>query len=186
MALTNARDILNKKILGTGGGGVPSADEIPIDIPGLSATKLSVGLEEIVLDIDQLSTSILTISGKVENLEDAAEYSTTEHVVGKWIDGSDVYEITVDNENISVSSTSSFVDTSLDATNVERILSFDVYDVSNSFYSACGAVRGATGKFCFALTNLVGATSRDIKGYTIRYTKKTPPVETRKRTTKKK
>lgn len=99
MALTNARDILNKKILGNGGS-VPSADEIPIDIEGLSASKLSVGLEEIVLDIDQLSSSILTVSGKVEDLEEAADYSETEHVVGKWIDGSDIYEktITLNNE----------------------------------------------------------------------------------------
>ena len=91
MALTSARDILNKKILGTGGG-VPSADEIPIDIAGLSATKLSVGLEEIVLDIDQLSTSVLTISEKVE---DITTYSETERIVGKWIDGSDIYEKTI-------------------------------------------------------------------------------------------
>lgn len=91
MALTSARQILNKKILGT--GGVPSADEISIDIVGLSATKLSVGLEEIVLDINQLSASVLTIGEKVEN---ATEYSTTEKVVGKWIDGSDIYEKTID------------------------------------------------------------------------------------------
>lgn len=170
MALTNARDILNKKILGTGGG-IPSADEIPIDIEGLSATKLSVGLEEIVLDIDQLSTSVLTVSGKVENLEDAAEYSTTEHVVGKWIDGRDVYEKTVTGEEITVSSTSSFVDTTTDATGVDTVLSFEVYDESKQCYPSCGAIRVATGKFCFAVTNLVGASSRVITGYTIRYVK---------------
>lgn len=67
MALTNARDILNKKILGNGRS-VPSADEIPIDVAGLSATKLSVGLEEIVLDINQLSSSVLTINNKIENM----------------------------------------------------------------------------------------------------------------------
>lgn len=31
-----------------------------------------------------------------ENVEDALTYSTTEHKVGKWIDGSDLYEKTVD------------------------------------------------------------------------------------------
>lgn len=87
MALTSARQILNKKILGTGGG-VPSADEIPIDIAGLSATKLSVGLEEIVLDIDQLSSSVLTINEKIDNMTDWE----SEHKIGKWIDGSDLYE----------------------------------------------------------------------------------------------
>ena len=30
------------------------------------------------------------------NVEDALNYSTTEHVVGKWIDGSTVYEKTVE------------------------------------------------------------------------------------------
>ena len=91
MALTNARDILNKKILGNGTSGSVDASDVSIDIEGLTSTKLDDGLEEIVGDISDVTTSVSTLDGKVDNLEDAINYSSSELVVGKWIDDSDIY-----------------------------------------------------------------------------------------------
>ena len=68
MALTSARQILNKKILGGG------------------------DVQELEVEIAALSASVLTIGEKLENVTEA---STTEHIVGKWVDGSDVYEKTI-------------------------------------------------------------------------------------------
>ena len=103
MALTNARDILNKKILGNGTSGSVDASDVSIDIEGLTSTKLDDGLEEIVGDISDVTTSVSTLDGKVDNLEDAINYSSSELVVGKWIDDSDIYRkmITL-SENVSV------------------------------------------------------------------------------------
>ena len=185
MALTNARDILNKKILGTGGG-VPSADEIPIDIEGLSATKLSVGLQEIVLDIGQLSSSVLTINGEIndinEKIDDITELSTTEHVVGKWIDGSDVYEKYVDESSDPIVLTSNtWVETSEDAANIAKIIDLQCFAADGSFFGWVGCSCSSTK---IKLQN-VRSDSITISGFLIRYIK-TPPVETKKRTTKKK
>ena len=46
--------------------------------------------------IDQLEAAVTALEGDVENLQEAADYSETEHVVGKWIDGiTPVYEKTI-------------------------------------------------------------------------------------------
>ena len=50
--------------------------------------------------IDQLEAAVTALEGDVEDLQDAAEYSTTERIVGKWIDGSDVYEKSVKLEGV--------------------------------------------------------------------------------------
>ncbi len=67
MALTSARQILNKKILGGS-----DVQELEVKVAALSASVLSIG----------------------EKIENVTEYSTTERVVGKWVDGSDIYEKT--------------------------------------------------------------------------------------------
>lgn len=46
--------------------------------------------------IDQLEAAVTALEGDVEDLQEAADYSETEHVVGKWIDGiTPVYEKTI-------------------------------------------------------------------------------------------
>ena len=194
MALTNARDILNKKILGTGGG-VPSADEIPIDIEGLSATKLSVGLQEIVLDIGQLSSSVLTINGEIndinEKIDDITELSTTEHVVGKWIDDSDLYEMTVTKSN-QATGNQTIVD--LTSLSIKDVISIDGLIVDSGNAIPFGFKTDVVTFFAAAYYRSSDKTLRTVLGSsydgvdviaTIRYTK-TPLVESRKRTTKKK
>ena len=179
MALTNARDILNKKILGNGGG-VPSADEIPIDIEGLSATKLSVGLEEIVLDISQLSSSILTVSGKVEDLEDAANYSETEHVVGKWTDGSTIYERTFVLTNTVLAKNNGWAPSEIDASDMNIIVDVMSLDANNSYYSGFFAAI-INGYVNFQSSSSLGIIMKTV---TLRYTK--PVAAQSTRSTKKK
>lgn len=176
MALTSARDILNKKILGTGGG-VPSADEIPIDIEGLSATKLSVGLEEIVLDINQLSSSVLTIGEKVENI---GKYSTEEHIVGKWIDGSDIYEVTTDlgESGVSVGGGTS-ADSNIPIGTIDFCIDAEGITPTKKAVNM-GAELGTT----YVKMSNPASVQRNIRWFTVRYTKTSPA--TTKRTTKKK
>lgn len=78
MALTSARQILNKKILGDG-----DVQELELEVDALSASVLSIGqdVHELNLDVAALSASVLTIGEKVEN---ATEYSTTEKIIGKY------------------------------------------------------------------------------------------------------
>lgn len=184
MALTSARQILNKKILGT--GGVPSADEIPIDIEGLSATKLSDGLEEIVGDIDDVSTSVSTVSGKVEDLEEANNYSTTEHIVGKWIDDSDIYQkIITLNADVSVDKetwTNLF-----ELADVERMIGIKVLSSSNGINQTFmyrpnqGYIQG----YIYASTFTFGTGTIFIVDY-IKPAPSPEPTESKKKTTKKK
>ena len=49
-----------------------------------------------VSDVGTLKTRMTTAEGKIETLEQGDVYSTTEHVVGKWIDESDIYEKTIE------------------------------------------------------------------------------------------
>lgn len=175
MALTSARQILNKKILGT--GDVPSADEIPIDIAGLSATKLSVGLEEIVLDINQLSASVLTIDEKVEN---ATAYSTSEEEVGTWIDGSKVYKRTVDLGDSGVKvGVGASVSSTLSSDGINAIIKAEAISPTLKAFSCFG---GEISGSYINMLNL-GNAEKNVRYYTVYYTK-TPPTTSKKTTRK--
>lgn len=187
MALTSARDILNKKILGTGGG-VPSADEIPIDIEGLSATKLSVGLEEIVLDINQLSSSVLTIGEKVEKVENVGTYSEEETIIGSYL-GVPLYRKVVtfsESFQINMNSWDSthFTFEAMGLTGLNRILSMRVNTngaTDDAFYAVyCGP--DLTNNKISVYNNLGNAIT--VKKTIIEYTKSA--TESKKKTTKKK
>lgn len=61
--------------------------------------------EATVLDVDtNVDLSVIHAPGTAGNVEGHI-YSTEEHVVGKWIDGKPIYEKTISNINISVTST---------------------------------------------------------------------------------
>ena len=61
--------------------------------------------EATVLDVDtNVDLSVIHAPGMAGNVEGHI-YSTQEHVVGKWIDGKPIYEKTISNINISVTST---------------------------------------------------------------------------------
>lgn len=103
MALTKASDILGlkKKIeeIAIPVGSL-SASKVTVSLPDFSATNAAGAFEELKVDISDLSASVLTIGEKIENI---SEYSTTEKLIGKWIDGSDVYEKTIIKDSSFVS-----------------------------------------------------------------------------------
>lgn len=163
MALTSARQILNKKILGGGS----SAD-----------------VQELKVEVAALSASVLTIGEKVENI---TEYSTDEKVVGKWIDGSDIYEKTFHNSETILLTASDWTNdiSFVDASDVDLLIDAEAVRTIGAT-SAYGyfqyAITAATGAF-----NIYNARNLavEIDTVTLRYIKKTT-TELKKKTTKKK
>lgn len=87
-----------------------SADDVSYDgtDSGLSAVTVQTAIDETVNKIDTLEAgdvdydntdsglSATTLQGAIDELNGRFNYSETEHIVGKWIDGSDLYEKTID------------------------------------------------------------------------------------------
>lgn len=88
--------------------------ELELEVAQLSASVLSIEL-----DVANLSASVLTIG---EKLEDATTYSTSEKVVGKWVDGSDLYEKTINFGALPNSDTKSV------AHNISNVAHIWIYD----------------------------------------------------------
>ena len=101
MALTSARQILNKKILGGG------------------------DVQELEVEVAALSASVLTIGEKLENVTEA---STTERVVGKWIDGSDIYEKTYSDVMPTITDNNFSIKTiSTSSDNIDLVVDYDIF-----------------------------------------------------------
>lgn len=177
MALTKASDILGleKKV-----------KEIAVPIDSLSASKVSVDLPDYTAT--NAAGAFEEIDEKIENI---FEYSTNEKKIGKWIDGSDLYELTVIKNNQSEGNNEIF---NLSILNVDKFISvlgfaelngtiipfgYYVYADNNNYVSAY--YRGSD-------HSLRSVLSTAYNGYnitaTIRYTK-TAPVTTKKTTKKK-
>ena len=84
-----------KKLEAEQGGGAV-IDQIEADLTALEEQINGDGETDLGLagDVADLQTA-------VGDLQDGHIYSTTEHVVGKWIDGSDVYEKSVKLEDVA-------------------------------------------------------------------------------------
>jgi len=67
---------------------------IPIATYGIKQ-KVSISLSAIISNVSTSASKCMLSDGET-SVEDALNYSTDEHVVGKWIDGSTLYEKTVD------------------------------------------------------------------------------------------
>ena len=109
-----------------------------------------------------------------ENITKRVNYSATEHVVGKWIDGSNIYEITADQGSSEMSiptiTGGGWGNSNISNANIKAILS--AWGVSNS-----GTLWGLngncdTGNYCqFCLERDGGGTSA-VRYITIQYLKK--------------
>ena len=61
-----------------------------------SIVNLKKGLRTTLTNVPALiDTLVRGLDGVAEAAEEESTYSTDEHVVGKWIDGSDIYEKTI-------------------------------------------------------------------------------------------
>lgn len=68
--------------------------------------------------LDKINSNLTQLEQKVES---GLTYSTDEHIVGKWIDGRDVYEKTYSAKNIDIFNTTQIIDASFNSNNVELI-----------------------------------------------------------------
>lgn len=160
MALTSARQILNKKILGDGG---PSAD-----------------VQELKVEVAALSASVLTIGEKVENI---SEYSTIEHIIGKWIDGSDIYERVYSGSDVSsieITTANSWYETSIDVSFVDTFIGGTYIDNNKQYFPMAAARKSAAQTMNISIP----IANRECSAIILRYTKTTPAST--KKTTKKK
>lgn len=69
-------------------------------LSGLTATDVQAAIDEILASVNTNTNDISSLDGRVTALENGGgnDYSITEHVVGKWVDGvTDVYERTLYN-----------------------------------------------------------------------------------------
>lgn len=66
---------------------------IPIAVYGIKQ-KVTISLSAIIANVSTSASKCMLSDGET-SVEDALTYSETEHVVGKWIDGSTIYEKTV-------------------------------------------------------------------------------------------
>lgn len=164
-------DLLEKEVKKAGGGGstTPTAADVTYD-----NTSSGLTADDVQEAIDELDAVI----------KDGHVYSTDEHYVGKWIDGSDLYEITLQNHETSiVGNTSIDVTSKISALNIDKIISYD----NRAVYSAASATPPLSGQYVSSdLIRLLlnssnewklglsigGATLTEIDiDWTIRYTK---------------
>lgn len=122
-----------------------------------------------------------------ENLEDSGggsttTYSTEEHEVGTWIDGSTVYEKTIVKTQLAFQDSFALIDSTLTATSVKEIISYEG-SVKTSDGTAYTSLCGLPGMnlWIFGVHNninglgLYGSSANALSGgtaiCTIRYTK---------------
>ena len=113
--------------------------------------------QHIVIDQEfaNLTTTAKTIQGAINELKadggsSSHEYSTTEQVVGTWIDGRDVYEKTV--YNAGGLSGDFFIPHGI--TNLDRVIS-----CQGSYYDTNAGTSGAIGVVPRIENNLIGVTT---------------------------
>lgn len=91
-------------------------------------------------NIVKVSERYLAELAEAEQSGGSSDYSETEHVVGKWIDGTtDVYEKSYDLKNIAFTGSSVNIDSALTATNCMVVdYAGGVYDSAGVGASLCG------------------------------------------------
>lgn len=134
-----------------------------------SIVNLKKGLRTTLTNVPALiDTLIRGLDGVAEAAEEENTYSTTEHVVGKWIDGSDIYEKTYANsEGWTITGNNITTLDVIDISNVKDMISFNCNDgVSNWAYLA----NTISGDGKLVVIN-IRASNVLAKNITLRYTK---------------
>ena len=142
-----------------------------------------MALKESILNLNKaLRTTLQNVPAVVDTLirgfdeiGDAAEadstYSTTEHVVGKWIDGSDVYEKVIELAADTQISYTGFTDTTIDATNIKNVISaFGIHSDGTSFGSLIADPTRAN-HTVLGLSTMRNTATATIKTIILRYVK---------------
>jgi hypothetical protein len=118
---------------------------------------------ELYVTLQYTKTTDVAISVGSEN-----EYSTTEKIVGTWIDGKPIYQLThIENSTIACLP-ETWTNTTLPVGNISRIVHGEVFNnknILNSFFIAC------TSSYVQLLNYRNKNT--EVTGFTIQYTKTT-------------
>lgn len=171
MAITYAKDIPD---FVTKVKQITNISELETTVSQLSSSLVTLqgDVEEAQDDITTLGGAVTTLDGVVENI---TEYSTNEKIVGKWIDGSNIYEKTFHNSETILLTASDWTNdiTFVDASNISLLIDAEAVRTigATSVYGYFQyAITAATGKFnIFNARNL----AVEIDTITLRYTKST-------------
>ena len=130
--------------------------------------------------IDQLEAAVTALESDVEDLQEAADYSETEHVVGKWIDGiTPVYEKTIV-YTVESTATSGKLDIPHGVENMDTVVMLSgvinhisVTPYGESFPSKDSSMGRVTVKASNIEVAITGAWTDYVFNITLRYTKTT-------------
>jgi len=113
-----------------------------------------------------VDTLVRGLDGVAEAAEEESTYSTDEKVVGTWIDGSKIYEKTIE-KNVSLG-VNAWTTTGVTIANIKQIVSVDAY------YAESGATWAISGRILNSTIELYSFRAEaltPINSFTIRYTK---------------
>lgn len=98
----------------------------------------------------------------------AHHYSTDEKVVGTWIDGSTIYEITTDMGTAGVSiPAGASKDSNIPIGNIDKIIYSQAISQSGKYFPVIGAELGGS----YVQMINMGSSNRNVRWFTIQYTK---------------
>ena len=163
-------ELLEKKA-GSGSGGASTAAEVSFDNTGtgLASTNVQTAISEV-------NTNVGGLSGRFD-------YSTVEKVVGKWIDGRDIYQKTFDAGEAGIDiAYNAYTTTSfeiLDADFIVRCEMISTYGVYDSLI--CGLSTSHT----LNLQTTRNGNTMGARYVTVDYVKTAPVTNTRSKKSKK-
>lgn len=112
------------------------------------------------------------VGGGGEQVVSKHNYSTTEQVVGTWIDGKPIYEIVNTYVTPKTINTTGWTDTGIYIASIEKVINSFALDNNNQYFPLAIGLYG-DGRVAGALATGVGTTSRTIQVIVIQYTKST-------------
>ena len=151
---------------------IPTVPENITDLEDVNVTSISNGQ---VLAWDSVSEKFVNVTPSSGGT--SIDYSTTEQVIGKWIDGRDLYQKTV---NFGALPNNAYKSTAHDISNLDYIVSFEGTAKSTTYLLPIPYLHLTTASYYievyFTDTNIVIGTKSDRSGYdkcyiTLRYVK---------------
>ena len=147
--------------IGSGGGG-----------GGTTVIANPVGQATDTLNKLQVGSTIYSVSGGGGGSD--CNYSTTEHVVGTWIDGKPVYGIVIDNLNITAPTYNDWSQVYADNLNIKELIDsrfFDVTNPVNLIQISVDQTQVVNGGFRLLRTTTTAWSNRHITRAILQYTK---------------
>ena len=121
-----------------------------------------------------IDTLIRGLDGVETAAEDQITYSTDERVVGTWIDGSEIYEKVITFESALSVSYSTYTDTTIDTTTIDKILRCDGIHENGPYVGALLADPTRESHTILGLQTTRNTANSNVKSIIIQYTKRNP------------